>query len=322
MFTGNNKKEKSNNIRKVIVGSISILSMIGIIAIIMLKNGAQNNMNNRKLLVSTSTSTSEIDISNININLNLFYGNRSISCYNNESIANYGRSANVSCSSTGYKLTGCSSIQADNIGIRYGVYSDGNYCYSKHITNGKDMEVAIIVQARCCKANRGTLNMDYIKKNSGAININQCNSISCSSANQSATGSAITLNTSIYAKEFQGNYYIDISNVSSSVTTYGGNNANMQIGLFCGNIISSNTSAKYNLLCNYRFGNYVDSFGGYSSANCTSEYKLTACDVLHRPFSCAADSTNSYVDGSFIEDNTCYSKGKNHQAVARCCTIV
>jgi len=304
------KKTNGKNYNK----GIMIIMSVAVIVIIMVSMNEVNNSNNRRRLIeSTGTTTTDIDTDLTISYIDFYTGNRSISCYNNESSSNYGGSTkNLTCSTSGYVLTGCSSSQSSS--KRYGVYSDGTYCYAKHIDSGKEVQGDLLLQARCCKANKGVLNMKYLSNNS--ISVNKCNTLSCSNTNQTAVGSAITLYGNTYSKEFLGNTY-SLTTGLSGIYSYGGNNTQMRMGVFCASLT---TSLSYKLQCVTQMGNYVSGYG-ISSVNCTSDYKLTACDSLHRPFYCSTDAT-SYLYGSIIYNNTCYSEGTNHTAVARCCTIV
>jgi len=285
--------------------------MIMIIVVIMVVNNNNNNNNNYRRLA-------EVVVPSPNINLNIdVSGSNSISCYNNESSVyyEYNNKVNVSCTQSGYQLTGCSSnIEAPT----YGVYSDGKSCYSERFSHGPtEFPDELYVQARCCKGMKSTLNIQYINKISNNIIKNTCNDLQCLNINESSTGSAIMLgnnNNNYYQNyyQYQGNMYLDTTS-SSIMYANIGNITTSNIGLFCGK------SNNYNLKCISVYGN-VDTF---SSVNCTSGYKLTGCDSQRSDFGCSATNVNNnrYLLGSYIDGNTCNSYGYNQRAIARFCTI-
>jgi len=308
---------------KIISISSTITIMVIIVIIMLNNNGISKEQYNRRLLAlstaNTSLSSSNIDIINIPILIDV-NGSKSISCYTNESYLSYqygSNTLNVSCTTSGYQLTGCSSI-VDY--YSYGVYSDGNYCYGDRFVHGpSEFPNMFYLQARCCKGMKDTLNVEYKKKLNSDIIKNSCNELKCTNSNQTAMGTSIMLgyNNNSYSQNEQQNrgvMYVDTS-LSSLIYANTGNITTSNYGLFCGNTKNNN------LKCTSVYGNFATGTMSYSSVNCTSGYKLTACDIQSSYFSCS--NSNNYLEtsGTYIDDNTCISYGFNQRPVARCCTI-
>jgi len=318
----NKNKNKKLKLISVIIGGIITIMIILVVMINI--NGNELESHNRRLVISDSTTSSSILLNtNISIiNIDLYSGSRSISCYTNESSLYYvySNTLTVSCTTLGYQLTGCSSTTD---AYSYGVYSDGNSCYTERSSHGpSEFPNELFLQARCCKSNKDILNIEYITKLNQDIIKNSCNELKCLYSNQTSMGSAIMLGTnnnnngySQNKQQNQGNIYIDTS-LSSSIFMNSGNITTSKIGLFCGNIKNN-----YNLKCITAYGNIAINNGGYSSVNCTSGYKLTACDIQSSDFTCSTSNINGYISGSYIDDNTCIGYGNYQRAVARCCTV-